>query len=235
MNKPIFTGVVLFLIAFMGLVAIYIFMQKVESPASDNIVVISDPVLVDTSIVSVQPEEFLYTCEEKEVDLENYTEKGRQLENCFIEYPIEATVETDDYQIVEDICGQFTQRFIENMLGKPIVTTKESEDEDTYNCLYYFELTSDENDKFLSINLEYLSLDSQKRVHEILGRTVVSDEEIEMQNFLVTQVNGVLNTVYLGLTEEKFISIRPNTINVLGNAEFVAFARNIANVIKDYK
>lgn len=231
MNRPIFTGLVLSAIALMGLAAIFIFMQKVQSPTTDNNIT----EVVTTDNVTLASEEYLYTCEPTNIYIDYYTDPGKQLESCFIEYPGEVTRESTDYYIVEDICGQFTQLFMENMLAKEIKDIKAAETTGVYSCSYYLQTVSEGKEKYITLNLEYLPLVDQKIAHESMGRIVEMNNEIPMQNYVVMQEDGVTNSIYLGLSENKFISIRPNTINVLSNDEYLDLAINIAKEIRLHK
>lgn len=231
MNKPVFTGILLSLIALVGLTAIFVFMQQAKSPGTDNSEELAQ-IITNTNAVNSS---YYYTCEEADIVIENYTEAGRQLESCFIEYPKEPSREDKIYYIVEDVCGQFTQRFMENMLDKELRKLESASDPNNYSCSYYIDLSDAEKLKFFTLSLEYLSLDSQKKGHEIMGRTVYTDESIPMTNLVVMQESGVINTIYFGLSENKFLSLRPNSINVLSNAEFIQLAINIAKEIGSYR
>ena len=56
-------------------------------------------------------------CAEEKVNLPNYGDPGARLKNCFVKYPGEPSHPDKSYYIIEDICGQFTKEFMENMLG----------------------------------------------------------------------------------------------------------------------
>lgn len=170
-------------------------------------------------------------CKEENVPLPNYGDPGKRLKNCFVEYPGEPTRQDKSYYIIEDICGQFTKEFVQNALGKPILGVEPSKISSLYNCSYFL------NDKkdYVMLVLEYLSIENQKKGHESMGRTLKSDSRIPMENYLTWQGDGLLNTIYLVLEPEKFISIERSSGSGLTAEELTLFASNIGKAIKNYK
>ena len=169
-------------------------------------------------------------CQKEKVDLPNYGDKGQRLENCFIQYPGEPSRQDKSYYIVEDTCGQFTQAFMENMLGEKIAKMELPKVESIYNCTYYF------NDKeYVMLNLEYLSVENQKIGNEAMDRKVEKEVQIPMENMIAYQEDGAINVIYLVLGPQKFISLRPSSKIAISNDKFIKFAAKIGAVIKDYK
>jgi len=166
-------------------------------------------------------------CREEKVNLPNYGEPGKRLANCFVEYPGEPTRQDKSYYIVEDICGQFSKEFVENALGRKIEKVEPSEINTANNCTFY--LDGKEN---IIINLEYLPAENQKKGHEAMGRKAEKNLEIPMDNFVITEENGAVNTAYLILNPNKFISIRSSSAVALDIVQFVA---NIGKEINNYK
>ncbi len=164
------------------------------------------------------------------VDIEGYGDKGQRLANCFVQYPGEPSRQDKAYYIVEDICGQFTPEFISNLLGQKIVSTKGPLVSGLYNCSYYL------NDKdYVMLILDYLSVENQKKGREFIGHTIKVDENIPMENFYAVQEDGVINTVYLVLNPNKFISIERSSSKVLEGQSVLQFAEKLGSQIKDYK
>lgn len=146
----------------------------------------------------------------------------------FVRFPIEPTRHTTTYVILEDICTQFSQKFMEKMIGKTIVKLEPPVVTGLYNCSYYF------NDKnYLMLRLEYLSAEDMKKGHEMLGRQVKSDPSIPMKNYIIYQENGQINETYLILSDNKFLSFDRSTVDAMTNDEVLAFARRLATKVKD--
>ncbi|MBN1325471.1 hypothetical protein JW977_00615 [Candidatus Falkowbacteria bacterium] len=169
-------------------------------------------------------------CTPGPVDLVNYGDKGKRLANCFVEYPGEPTRQDKSYYIIEDICGQFTKEFMENLLGLPIVKIEPPKISSLYNCRYYFNETD-----YIWLNMDYLSVENQKKGHEMMGRTIKIDDRINMNHFVVWQSDGLINEIYLVLDDNKFISINRSSGKVLDNDKILDFAIKLANEIKSYK
>lgn len=170
-------------------------------------------------------------CKSEAVAIEGYGDKGTRLTNCFVEYPGEPTRQDKSYYVVEDICGQFTKEFVGNALGKNIVRTKAPTISSLYNCSYYW----DDTDEYVMLVLDYLKAINQKTGQEAMGRKVVEEASIPMRNYVVYQEDGVINSIYLILGDEKFISIQRSSGSKLTTEQLLNFAANIASEIKNYK
>jgi len=170
-------------------------------------------------------------CTEETVEIEGYGDKGKRLKNCFVEYPGEPSREDKSYYIVEDICGQFTKDFVSNALEKEIIRTEPSKTNGLYNCSYFL----NENNDYVMLSLEYLKIENQKVGHESMGRKTEASGKIPMRNLVVWQEDGTLNSLYLVLGDEKFISIKRSSGSGLTADELTGFAANIAFEIKNYK
>lgn len=169
-------------------------------------------------------------CKEEKIALPNYGDPGKKLKNCFVEYPGEPTREDKSYFVVEDICGQFTAEFVQNALGKPVLRIEPPKIDGLFNCSYF---VSDKD--YVMLVFEYLAVENQKKGQEMMGRTVKSDPRIPMENYLVWQPDGLLNTIYLVFGPGKFISIERSSGLGLSAEELIQFAANIGKEIKDYK
>jgi hypothetical protein len=173
---------------------------------------------------------FLKKCASEKVALPNYGDPGKRLESCFVEYPGEPTRQDKSYYIIEDICGQFTQEFMENILGQKLAKIEPPAISGIYNCRYYL------NDKdYLWLNLDYLSVENQKKGHEMMNRKVETDPKIPMENMVVWQGDGLINEIYLVLAPEKFISLNRSSTAVLDNDKTIGLAVKLAQEIKNYK
>ena len=168
-------------------------------------------------------------CEAGDVSIMGYGDKGKRLENCFVEYPGEPSRQDKSYYILEDICGQFTKEFISNVLGKPIIKTEAPDNSNFFNCRYY--LNDTEN---IFINMEYLTIANQKKGYESMGRTVTEESKIPMKNMIVYK-DDFIDVLFLVLDDKKFISLRPPSSNTMSKSEFINFAAALATEIKNYK
>lgn len=172
----------------------------------------------------------LNPCPEENVNLPNYGDPGRRLKNCFVQFPGEPTRQDKSYYIVEDICGQFTQEFMENMYGAKLDKIEQPQVATINNCTYYFD-----EKEYVMLNLEYLSAENQKKGNEVMDRKVEKDPQIPMENMVTYQEDGAINVIYLVLSPNKFLSLRPSSKNAMAKDKFLELAANIAEAIKGYK
>jgi hypothetical protein len=171
------------------------------------------------------------SCQPQKITIEGYGDPGQKLANCFVEYPGEPSRQDKSYYLVEDICGQFTQEFISHALGKTITRTQGPKVTGLYNCSYFW---NDQND-YVMLVLDYLKTANQKIGQEAMGRTVKTESSIPMNNYVVYQEDGLINSIYFILGDAKFISLQRSSATVLSNQELLDFAANIAQAIKNYK
>jgi hypothetical protein len=172
----------------------------------------------------------LTTCQEGNVSLPNYGDPGHRLKNCFVQYPGEPSRRDKSYYIVEDICGQFTKEFMENMYGAKLSRIELPKVSTINNCTYYFD-----EKEYVMLNLEYLSAENQKKGNEAMDRKVEKDSQIPMDNMVTYQEDGIINVIYLVLGPEKFISLRPSSKNAITKEKFLELAANIGSAIRGYK
>jgi len=172
----------------------------------------------------------LNVCPEEKVGLPNYGDPGERLKNCFVKYPGESSREDKSYFIVEDICGQFTQQFMENMYGSKLNRLEPPQVSSINNCTYYFD-----EKEYVMLNLEYLSIENQKKGNEAMGRKTEKNSKIPMENIVTFQEDGAINVIYLVLSPKKFISLRPSSKKAIEDEKFISLAANIAGAIKGYK
>lgn len=154
----------------------------------------------------------------------------------FVRLPGEPSRGDSAYYVVEDVCAQFTEKFITGLTGKTVVKTKLAEFDPQYTCTYY---TSYDEVKgsgpFFSIALTYLGAENQKKGHEFLGRMIKNDPRIKMEHFVSVQEDGLINGIYLILNANKFISINRSSSSVMTDEEVMNFAVKIADKIKNFK
>lgn len=169
-------------------------------------------------------------CQEEKVTLANYGDPGHRLTNCFVEYPGEPSRQDKSYYIVEDICGQFNQQFIENMLGRKIIRVAPPQVSMLSNCSYYLD-----DKEYIMLVLNYLKIENQKTGQEALGRKIVKDSKIPMDNYVAYQDDGSINSVYFVLNQEKFISFQRSSKAALDDAQVLDFSAKLGAAIKNYK
>ena len=174
---------------------------------------------------------WMNACKSEKVPLPNYGDPGKRLKSCFVEYPGEPSRQDKSYYIVEDVCGQFTKEFVENMLGQKIVKTEPAKIAGLNECSYYL------NEKdYLLFDLEYLKIENQKIFYEQYGDKIEKNPVIPMDNLVLSEgPKAVKGSIYLILNPEKFISIDPSSEDVAKKVNLIDFAAKVAEEIKNYK
>ena len=173
-------------------------------------------------------------CTEADVSIEGYGDKGKQLESCFVQYPGEPTRKDNSYYIVEDICGQFTEAFMENISGQSFVEISSPIIQYLYNCTYFTKTEDGITGDYILLQLEYLSIEDQKMGHESLGRSAIADSNISMTNYVIYEDSGVINCILLGLSENKYLRIDRSS-TAISDEILLNTAIRLASEIEEYK
>lgn len=132
-----------------------------------------------------------------------------------------------EIKVGQDVCAEFPKEFVESVTGKKILkTTRFDMKEGTHVCDYY----TTEND-FLSIHVEDLSFETQKKGLNEMGRPTKTDPSIKMEHFVSWQGNDLYG-VYLKLNDNKFISVDRGTLNASTNEENMKLAVAVVDRIQ---
>lgn len=154
----------------------------------------------------------------------------------FVRMPGEPSRGSSAYYIVEDICGQFTEKFITGITGKAIVKTRLANLDPQHTCTYYTLYDEAKGyGPFFSVAVSYLNFENQKKGNEFLDRTIKTDPRIKMEHFIAVQEDGLINGIYLALGPEKFISLSRSSAKVMTEDEMLDFAVKIADKVKNFK
>jgi len=154
------------------------------------------------------------------------------LPNLFRKNPNNKSLETDNAKkgivVGADVCAEFPKEFITTALGKNIVRTETNNSQTTNVCQYF----TDENN-FVTLRLNNLSVEDQKKGQTTLGRTITTNDQIKMEHFVVLQENGLINGVYLVLNPNLFIAIDRTSTKAASEEEMITFAAKIAEKIQN--
>lgn len=155
----------------------------------------------------------------------------------FVRFPGEPTrPDQAHYYVVEDICGQFTKPFMERLAGRTFKKIEPFSSSATFGCSYYTATkAADGKDVYILLTLDYLNVVRQKAGQQVLGRTVTTNASIPMDNFVATQENGVINSIYFVLGTDKFLSLDRTSTSALSDANMLALAVKLGTKMKDFK
>ena len=148
----------------------------------------------------------------------------------FVRQPGEPSRGDSAYYVTGEVCEQFTKEFMEGILGKTIYKVAPSYAELT-NCQYDL----DEQGANVLLSLSFLSIDNQVKGHQLMKRIVKADDSIPMDNFVVTQEDGLINEIYLVLGPNKFLSINRSSGKSLSEQELLNLAQKLGQKIKNFK
>lgn len=139
----------------------------------------------------------------------------------------ESTVNEKVTTISDDVCATFSKEFVSNALGKTILKTEALNSAPTHVCQYY----TDESN-FVTLRLNRLSAENQKKGQTALGRTVSTNNKINMDHFVVLQDNGLINGVYLVINPNLFIVVDRTSTKAASETEMIDFSAKVAELIE---
>jgi hypothetical protein len=126
-----------------------------------------------------------------------------------------------------DVCAEFPKEWVESVRGKTITKVEPFNSSGTYTCKYYV----DENN-FITLRLNNLSAENQKKGQESLGRTITTNSAIKMNHFFVIQEDGLINGIYLVINPNLFIAVDRNSTKAASEDELTNFAVKVAERIQ---
>jgi len=140
--------------------------------------------------------------------------------------PTISITENKGLSIGEDICTEFPKEWTGSVLNKPITKTERLNSSGTHVCQYYFD-----NTNFVTLRLNNLSAENQKKGQITLGRTITTNEKIQMDHFIVQQENGLINNTVLILNPNLFLAVDRSSTKAASEEEIINFASAVSNRI----
>ncbi|MFA5196113.1 MAG: hypothetical protein WC401_09985, partial [Bacteroidales bacterium] len=122
-----------------------------------------------------------------------------------------------------DVCAEFPKEWVESVRGKTIAKAEPFNNSGTYTCKYYID-----GNNFITLRLNNLSAENQKKGQESLGRTITTNSAIEMNHFFVIQEDGLINGIYLVINPNLFIAVDRNSTKAASEDELTNFAVKVA-------
>ena len=140
-----------------------------------------------------------------------------------------------------DVCAEFSPDFIYSVIKKPIVKVVASDIPNIFACDYYTDYKEDffKDAKYnyvgaggpkVSIVLENLNVDKQKKADEILGLRVDSSSKINMENMVIYRKNNSVYSADLIINPDRYV--RVNSLNeAITDEELITLAAAMADKI----
>lgn len=134
--------------------------------------------------------------------------------------------EKKELTVNDNICSEFPKEWVASTLKKTIIKTEKMDSSGTHVCQYYVD-----NINFVTLRLNNLSAENQKKGQIALGRTIATNEKIEMDHFIVKQENGLINNTVLILNPNLFLAVDRSSIKAASEVEIINFASAVSERI----
>lgn len=132
------------------------------------------------------------------------------------------TINSGEIRMEGNVCEEFPSDWVEEITGKKIIKAEPRNSSTTNVCQYYV----DENN-FLSLRLNNLSYENQRKGQENLSRTISTDSNIPIEHFVALQENGLINGVYLYINPNQFLAVDRTSTKALTEEEIISFAQAV--------
>jgi len=132
-----------------------------------------------------------------------------------------------EIKVGEDVCAEFSKEWIQSATNKSIIKTERFDMTGTHTCKYYVKENS-----FITIHVEDLNVENQKKGAVLLNRTVKQDSRIKMDHFVVWQGDNQINNIYLVLNPNRFVTVGRSDIEVINNEENIQLAIKVVERIQ---
>lgn len=125
------------------------------------------------------------------------------------------------------VCDEVPKSLVEKVLGQTVETTEDNSIAASTGCTYF---TNKEKDQAVLVQVSYLSVDTQKRGLTDRGMTFAVNNDIPMENFISRTEKGVIDSIFLIMTPNKFASI-DYTPGTTDEAHLIDLAKEVAKII----
>lgn len=124
------------------------------------------------------------------------------------------------------LCDQIPETIIEKAIGKDIIKTDTLSNSTTNTCQYFV----DEN-SFVTLRLNRLDFETQKKGQQALDRTISKNGQIEIEHFIATQENGLINDIVFKINDDTLLAVDRSSTNAANETDIVKLAIEVANFL----
>lgn len=126
--------------------------------------------------------------------------------------------------ISKPVCEEFNADFVYSVIKKPILKVDPSMVSADQGCQYRLE-----NNEFVAIYFENLSVENNKKGQEFLDRTLTTDPSIKMEHYVVLNEDKNVDGVYLVINPNRFSRIDRSSTKVITNEQNIELAARVAD------
>lgn len=126
----------------------------------------------------------------------------------------------------EPLCEQIPTSLIGNAIDKKIINTDQTTNSTSNICKYYIDSLH-----FVTLRLNNLSYETQKKGQTVLGRKIITNSDIELEHFIAVQDDGMINDIVLELDDNLFIAVDRSSGATFSDDDMVKIAVAITGYI----
>jgi hypothetical protein len=142
-------------------------------------------------------------------------------------------IKTGQYSFGLDVCNEYTSESVSEVMGMPIVNTRDYSNSKSTGCEYYI------NEKnFVIVDVGYSKFEDRRKGLKVIEREITSDSSIGLENFIAISSNapGEYLDVYMLIDPEiKFIRVGRSSTQIASNDLLVELAKSVEQVVRSYK
>lgn len=125
------------------------------------------------------------------------------------------------------VCDEVPKNLVERVMGKTVEATEDVSLDSGDGCNYF---TNKAKDQTLLVQVSFLSVETQKKGLADRGMTIAVDNNIPMENFISRTASGVMDSIFLVMTPNKFTSL-DSTPGTTDDTHMIELAKEVAKII----
>jgi len=125
------------------------------------------------------------------------------------------------------VCNEVPKSLVERVIGKTIEATEDNSIDASTGCTYF---VSKAKDQAVLVQVSFLSVDTQKKGLAERGITIAVNNDIPMENFISRTANGVMDSIFLVMTPNKFTSL-DSTPGTTDDTHMIELAKEVTKII----
>lgn len=136
--------------------------------------------------------------------------------------------QTQNIDFNKPLCDQIPASLVSGAIGKDILKTQPISSSTTNICQYFVDSTH-----FVTLRLNNLSYENQKKGQEGLGRQITTNDQIQAEHFVAIQKDGKINDIVIKIDDNLFLAVDRNSLEAATEEQLINLASQVATYINN--
>lgn len=131
-----------------------------------------------------------------------------------------------EIKVGTDVCTEFPKEWVQAVINRTVIKAEKLESSGTNVCQYYIDESN-----FVTLRLNNLSFENQKKGQETLGRKITTNNQIILNHFIALQDNNLINNIVLEIKPDLFLAVDRSSTKAASESNILNFAIKVAERI----